>query len=237
MRAPAQNLPIMGHAATALRLGLPTALCLGALALTRPASAVPSFADQTGMPCQACHVGGFGPQLTTFGREFKINGYTLRTKPLNVPLAAMVQGSFNHTRADQNPPPQYLAPNNNAVIDQSSIFLAGGVGQHFGGMAQVTYDGVQHQWHWDNMDLRLVNQTRLFGKDATIGFTLNNNPTVQDPFNTTPAWGFPYTDVDTAPTPGAGPIIDGALAQESPSFQATACQIRKMSHLKLVRSS
>ena len=163
MRAPATKRPGLYYATTALRLVLPATLCLGALALTRPASAVPSYADQTGMPCQACHVGGFGPQLTTFGREFKINGYTLRTKPFNVPLAAMVQASFNHTKADQNPPPLYLAPNNNAVVDQSSIFLAGGVGQHLGGFAQFTYDGVQHQWHWDNLDLRVVNQTKLFG--------------------------------------------------------------------------
>ncbi len=214
MRAPKPQRPAMHKTMMALRLAAPAALCLGAIALTRPAAAIPSFADQTGMPCQACHVGGFGPQLTTFGREFKINGYTLRTKPFNVPLAAMVQGSFNHTRADQVPPPQYLAPNDNAVVDQASVFLGGGIGQHLGGMAQVTYDGVQHQWHWDNTDLRVVNQGHLFGKDATIGFDVNNNPTVQDPWNTTPAWGFPYTNVATAPLPGAAPIIDGALAQE-----------------------
>ena len=207
--------PALSTTALTVRLALPALACLGILALTRPAAAVPSFADQTQMPCQACHVGGFGPQLTTFGREFKLNGYTLRTKAFNVPVAAMVQASFNHTRADQVPPPQYLAPNDNAVVDQSSVFIAGGVGKHLGGLVQITYDGVQHQWHWDNADIRLVTQTKLFGKDATLGFTVNNNPTVQDPFNTTPAWGFPYTDVDTAPLPGAAPLIDGGFAQQA----------------------
>ena len=212
--APATTRLAFRHAKLALRLGLPTAVCLGALALTRPAAAIPSFADQTGQPCQACHVGGFGPQLTNFGREFKLNGYTLRAKAFNVPLAAMAIGSYNHTRADQVPPPQYLAPNDNVVLDQASLFIGGGIGQHVGGMAQVTYDGVGHQWSWDNLDIRVVNQGKLFGKDATYGFDINNNPTVQDVFNTTPAWGFPYSDQDVGLSPGAAPLIDGALAQE-----------------------
>ncbi len=33
------------------------------------AEALPSFAQQTGMACSACHVGAFGPQLTPFGRQ------------------------------------------------------------------------------------------------------------------------------------------------------------------------
>jgi hypothetical protein len=36
---------------------------------------VPSFAARTGQPCSACHIGGFGPQLTPLRRAFKI-GYT-----------------------------------------------------------------------------------------------------------------------------------------------------------------
>ena len=39
-------------------------------------SAVPNFATQTGQPCTACHIGGYGPQLTPLGRAFKIGGYT-----------------------------------------------------------------------------------------------------------------------------------------------------------------
>src|ERR1035438_1257800 len=40
-----------------------------------PAVAVPSFARQTGMACAACHT--VFPELTPFGREFKLNGYVL----------------------------------------------------------------------------------------------------------------------------------------------------------------
>jgi hypothetical protein len=40
------------------------------------AQAVPNYAQQTGQPCTACHIGAYGPQLTAFGRAFKIGGYT-----------------------------------------------------------------------------------------------------------------------------------------------------------------
>ncbi len=50
-------------------------LLLG-LSLTAPAAyAVPSFARQTGLACEACHT--VFPELTHFGRMFKANAYTL----------------------------------------------------------------------------------------------------------------------------------------------------------------
>lgn len=181
--------------------------------IAAPALAVPSFADQTGQPCQSCHVGGLGPQLTSFGRTFKLNGYTLRAKSFNLPLAAMIIASGTRTRRDQVPPPDTLRRNDNVVVDQSSIFLAGGVGKHLGGFAQMTYDGVSKNWAWDNLDLRAVTRGTLLGTDAVFGLTLNNAPTVQDAWNTTPSWSFPYTDTAVSPTPGAAPLIDGRLAQ------------------------
>ena len=36
---------------------------------------LPSFARQTGSDCAACHVGGYGPQLTPYGIKFKLGGY------------------------------------------------------------------------------------------------------------------------------------------------------------------
>ena len=73
------------------------ALIGGATFITpHAARAVPAFAEQTGQPCKACHVGGFGPELTPFGREFKLGGYTLRTHAA-VPLSAMAIASWTHT--------------------------------------------------------------------------------------------------------------------------------------------
>ena len=45
------------------------------LCLASPSWAVPSFARQTGLACAACHT--VFPELTPFGREFKLNGYVL----------------------------------------------------------------------------------------------------------------------------------------------------------------
>jgi hypothetical protein len=157
-------------------------------------------------------VGGFGPELTKFGREFKLGGYTLRAHA-SVPLAAMAIASWTHTRKDQDPPPEHLSRNDNLVLDQASLFVAGGIGEHLGGFGQlVTYDGVGRAWSWDNIDLRAVTSTKVFGEDSIFGLTLNNNPTVQDPWNTLPAWGFPFTDTAVSATPAAGELIDGALA-------------------------
>lgn len=187
---------------------------LGAAVLLTPhaARAVPSFAQQTGQPCKACHVGGFGPELTPFGREFKLGGYTLRVHG-SVPLSAMAIASWTHTRKDQVPAPEHLSENDNLVLDQASLFVAGGIGEHLGGFAQlVTYDGVGRAWSWDNIDLRAVTNAKLFGADSILGLSLNNNPTVEDPWNTLPAWGFPFTDTAVSATPDAGELIDGPLA-------------------------
>lgn len=187
---------------------------IGAVALTSPRSAraVPAFAQQTGQPCQACHVGGFGPELTPFGREFKLGGYTLRAHA-SIPLAAMAVASFTHTRKDQVPAPEHLNQNDNFTLDEAAVFLAGGIGQHLGGFAEITYEGIDRHFTWDNLDLRAVTTGKLFGEDTTFGLSVNNNPTVQDPWNTLPAWGFPYTDTETSETPAAAPLIDDSLAQ------------------------
>ena len=44
------------------------------------------------------------------------------------------------------------------------------------------------------------------------GITANNNPTVQDIWNTTPAWTFPYVASTIASTPATHTLIDGTMA-------------------------
>ena len=43
---------------------------------------------------------------------------------------------------------------------------------------------------------------------------MNNNPTVEDLWNNTPAWGFPWVSSSAAISPIAAPVINGALAQD-----------------------
>ncbi len=206
----------MASRITAYRLGIATAV-----AMSTPAAAVPAFADQTGQRCNACHVGGYGPQLTAYGREFKIAGYTQRAGGFNLPLSAQVVASYVHTRADQAPQSPSFGPNNNAAFDQISLFIAGG-GGHFGGFAQITHDGIAATNSWDNLDLRAVTHTKIAGADAVVGLSFNNGPGIEDPWNTLPAWGFPYTGSAFQPGAPVSPLLAGGLAQEVMGLTAYA---------------
>ncbi len=179
------------------------------------AYAVPSFAEQTGQPCAACHVGAFGPQLTRFGRDFKLNGYTASDgKKHGLPLAATTQLSFTHTNdAQPAPAAPHFAANNNFAIDQASFYYAGRIAPGFGGFVQVTYDGIAGQLHIDNADVRYAHDSELFENDWIYGFTVNNSPAVSDLWNSTPVWGFPYNSSPLAPSPMAAALIDGGLGQ------------------------
>jgi hypothetical protein len=196
-----------------LRFGLLFAVLM---LFVRPALAVPSFAEQTGQPCAACHVGAFGPQLKPFGRDFKLHGYTASDGGKHFPpIAASIYGSFTHTQADQpGGAARWFAPNDNAALDQASLYYAGAISKHWGGFIQVTYDGVARQVYWDNTDIRYSREKHIFGIDTVWGFTLNNGPTISDIWNSTPAWGFPYNASRLAPSPMASTLIDGGLAQQ-----------------------
>jgi len=197
-------------------------LPLGLAALATPAHAVPSYARQTGMDCAGCHVGAYGPQLTPAGIRFKLGGYTdTDGKGGKIPLSGMLLADYSHTNKAQDPPPDHLKGNDNTSFDQGSLFIAGGAGEHFGGFMQLTYDGVARNFGLDNTDIRAVTTTQIAGADTILGVSLNNNPTVQDPFNTLSAWGYPYVgpaagfgtgDAATLINGGLGGIVGGLSA-------------------------
>ncbi|HTO69824.1 MAG TPA: cytochrome C [Myxococcota bacterium] len=205
---------------------------LGVAPPVRDAQAVPSFARQTSLPCNVCHTEF--PQLTPFGRQFKLNGYTLSANMTELPpFAVMVEGlpGFTHTQKAQpeEDVPAGFHENNNVSVDQLSLFYAGrlfgpyadqlasesvsDVLDKIGIFAQGTWDGVAGAWAWDNMELRVANATKVNDVPVVVGAYLNNNPTMQDLWNTTPAWGFPFASSPLAPTPGASPLI-GGLGQQ-----------------------
>jgi hypothetical protein len=196
---------------------LPSVLLAAMLvvAATAPALAVPSFAIQTGQPCAACHIGSFGPQLTPYGRDFKLHGYTASDgKDHGLPLAFTTQTSFTHTQAPQ---PGGAAPgfrdNDNFAVDQLSLYYAGKIAPNVGGFIELNYDGVAQKASLNNVDIRYASEGQIFKEDVLWGITANNNPTVQDPWNSTPAWGFPYNRSALAPTPAASTLVDGGLGQ------------------------
>ncbi len=201
------------------------ALTVIVMTMIGTAAAVPSYSRQTGLACSACHYAP--PELNAFGRKFKLEGYTFVTKPevsdekkdhnsalhlLEVfPISLIFDTSFTNTKTQQ-PGTQ----NGNFEFPQAfSFFLAGRWADHVGSFMQVTYDAQADHFSWDNTDIRYANSNgHLLGKSLTFGSTLNNNPTVEDLWNSTPAWGFPFTGSDTAPSPAAGALINGGLAQD-----------------------
>jgi hypothetical protein len=201
---------------------IPVAL-LGALVLAwgllmpSAARAVPSYARQTGQECAACHTAF--PELTPFGRRFKLNGYTLEGGDSHLPpIAAMVVPTFTNTKSNQvtKPGPDKgdvrYGYNNNLSMQQVSLFYAGKIVDHVGAFIQGTYSGSSNRVSWDNADVRFANTTSIGGHDVIFGISVNNNPTVQDVWNTTPAWAFPYISSGLAPTPSAATILQGGYA-------------------------
>lgn len=179
------------------------------------ASALPSFSRQTGETCDSCHVGAFGPQLTPHGVRFKLGGYIdSDNKPGHLPLAAMLVANLTHTADPQDVTllPSHASSNNNLAVQEVSGFVGGQIYKHLGAFAQGTYSGIERSSALDNVDVRLANEINIGGRPALVGISVNNNPTVQDPFNTTPVWRFPYVSSDFAPGPEHAPLIDDGLA-------------------------
>lgn len=182
------------------------------------ARSLPSFARQTSMSCTACH--SSFPELNSFGRQFKANGYTLtamstindqgdtlkprtRLNLLNtLPLSVMAQTSFTNIAKDV--PGQQN--NSGAFPQQLSLFFAGQITPHIGAFVQMTYaDGT---FGMDNADIRYANTTNIGSKSLLYGVTLNNNPTSQDLWNTSPAWRFPYASSSAAPSPTKATMVE-----------------------------
>jgi hypothetical protein len=216
---------------------------LGLAALTLCAGqawAVPAFARQTGMSCAQCHTEF--PELTPFGRQFKLNGYVLGAKDkvtdtvpnadgkdedaqtrleigTGVPLGAMIQAEVHWIRNDAS---KNLTLTTNAGSDgqgyaslptQVSLFFAGEITPKVGAFMQLTYDPNGGGVGIDNTDIRYADHWGVGSHDLLLGATINNNITAQDVYNSTPAWGFPFAEPDNAPGPTVATQIEGAMAQ------------------------
>jgi len=183
-----------------------------------PAQALPSFSKQTGLSCETCHTAF--PELTAYGRAFKLNGYVDINGPqikdpaeaagdtapactaagskleLNntFPLSLMLQAADTWVK---NPPAGAASPDSdgNGYLElpcQFSIYYSGKIAPQVGAYVHATYQSVSNSFVFDNSELRFAQKFRAGDKDLVLGLTLNNNPSVQDAYNDTPAWGYPY---------------------------------------------
>lgn len=181
-----------------------------------PACALPSFARQTGQRCAACHVGGNWPQLTPWGRFFKLSSYTAGKELVDrkgihyLPIGLL--GQVGVTWAAE--------PNDaqgNPVITQNGHLEAYGFTAELG--TKITdYAGIFYEYGLSNnfpgwtgasgpIDLRATYFFHPGGNELLVGIDSNNNPTVQDVWNTVPAWGYPFYGSPQAPGAPASPMI------------------------------
>ncbi len=200
-----------------------------------PANATPGFARQTGVSCQACHT--VFPELTPFGRKFKLNAYVFtnvkqlqatdeqsqRTLALSEfpPLSVQLQAS-NTTLGRSVPDAGVvgdLSQKNETQFPQAlSLFYTGKIADNLGAFVQLTWNPSSNAVGIDNSDLRFANHADFDSigvSDFIFGLTLNNNPTSQDIWNSTPAWGYPFISSNVGVPPISKALLDGQLAQES----------------------
>lgn len=201
-------------------------LSTAAILVPLDAQALPSFARQTGQNCVACHAGGQFPELTPYGRMFKMTGYTIgeRTVPLSV-MGVVNSASIASAPSDTQ-------KNAQPVLATGSVFLAGKITDNIGAFAQLTYDNYavdngdgtfSGHTNVDNMDFRFANHIVSDKQDWVYGVSVNNNPSISDPWNSAAAWmqyvpaaslsSHQFADANTPyPGFGAGSNIAGLSA-------------------------
>ncbi|HEY8707491.1 MAG TPA: cytochrome C [Burkholderiaceae bacterium] len=214
------------HGSSSYAKPLSALLAFAAVALTLlpgGAQAMPAFNRQTGQNCVACHAGGQFPELTPYGRLFKLTGYTIGQRA--VPISAMVVGGMARVANTTNGAAAdglTFDRNGETVLATASLLLGGKVTDNIGAFAQVTYDPyatqdpVTGQYHGhsgaDNIDIRYADRFISDKRDLIFGFSANNNPSVSDPWNTAAAW------MQYVPSPGVGGAQFSDANSPYPSF-------------------
>lgn len=187
------------------------------------AQAVPAFARQTGQNCVACHAGGQFPELTPYGRMFKLTGYTIGQRTL--PLSMM--GVLNANKVKVSTPGDKTT-DGSLTFATASVFIAGKISDRVGGFSQITFDTTPNlgtftgRSHPDNIDIRYADHLIDANRDLVYGFTLHNNPTVQDVFNSAPAWGYGIVPGSTGQGSGTSTILEDGLGQQVAGIGAYA---------------
>ena len=182
--------------------------------LPADAQAIPAFNRQTGQNCVACHAGGQFPELTPYGRLFKLTGYTIgeRTLPISAMAVASLSKVANKSKSDD--PAFDFQKDGKVLLATASLLLGGKVTNNIGAFAQITYDPYATQdasgsFHGhskaDNIDIRYADRFIGGERDLIVGISANNNPSVSDPWNTAAAW-MQYVPV---PSPTSSRFIDG----------------------------
>jgi hypothetical protein len=147
-----------------------------------------------------------------------------------LPIAFMWQSTFTHmNRGYDGPAGSLYAPptdpgniltqgqaggfnsQNNffAGAQQLSVYYGGQIYGDLGAFVQFSYsNGYGRNFGMDNSDVRYTGQFTIADTDVLWGLTVNNRPTMQDVWNTTPVWSYPFLSSAFANTPAAATMIE-----------------------------
>jgi len=212
----------MNTHATRLRpTGLSLIFLLALLTWFMPnANAVPSMARQTGYECSKCHT--VFPELTRFGREFKLGAYAMSSQQWDdkwwaerIPIAGALQISQTNTNntLTGGAMPTDFGRDRELLLQTVAGYYGGKITKNSGALIQYNYSGLEQRWGMEMFDVRYANGFSVGEKEVSYGVSLNNSPSVSDIYNSTPAWGFPHTGTAASQMP-ASPMVDMMLASQ-----------------------
>ncbi|MFO1415498.1 MAG: hypothetical protein U1F10_16665 [Burkholderiales bacterium] len=199
------------------------AFLAGLAALLVPqALALPSFARQTGQQCAACHVGGDWPQLTPWGRIFKLTGYTAGSAFVSkegfdhVPVGVFGQLGVTWAKApDDSQGNPVVTPNGAFRGEQFVGYYGGKIADFAGVFYEYQYGNNYPGWSGATgvFDARAVNFYHPGDGELLVGLDLNNGPSNQDVWNTVPAWAYPFYGSPIAPGAPASTMLSTVIGQ------------------------
>ena len=212
------------------------AILLGVLApaavilwVSPPAYALPSFTGQTGLPCSACHVGGFGPQLTPFGIYFKATGYSLGGGTgvwSHIPVNYQILAGYTHLAKDRPTAPKGYGTNDFVTPGCSSFVIAaghsfegkfgvGGIGKVFINLSNAFVVQSGQVASLGPSDIKFTKPLTVGSHSLVVALDLNNQATISDPYDNNLysyyGQGFSMEGPANAISPGASPHITGVV--------------------------
>jgi hypothetical protein len=206
----------------------PAMALLPLLIFANSAQALPSFSRQTGEACTACHVQTWGANLTPRGREFKLKGYTEGEGKWIPPLSVVAEGGGFFNLDDKRYARDFLDRPILLPQDRSyfagSVFYAGKIAGPVGAYVEGSYahdpESGAGTGFLNKVDLRFANQVKVAGHQVDYGISVNNEPGVQDLWNTNAVWSssslvFANSSSTFTPTPLADRKLSGNVAGAS----------------------
>lgn len=186
------------------------------------AEALPSYARQTEQACAACHVGGDWPQLTPWGRFFKLSGYTAgkafvsREGFSHLPVGVFGQAGVTWAAAPDNAAGQPVVQPNGALRAEQGVAYFGAKVTDFAGVF-YEYQESNNYPGWTGatgvMDARAVQFFNPGDNELLLGLDINNGPSNQDVWNTVPAWAYPFYGSPIAPGAPASTMLATLIGQ------------------------